>query len=621
MVGGVCMQCSYAFIPSLQMSSVREQPRRQRQSSSYRKLSSLLSTPFPNSVNRAGANHQAQYNVNATTSYYNEMGDDNGFNYYDDDDDDDEMINSRYTRRQSPFPDMPSQLFTSLAMSQFELLSNSLIHGANDDNNNINMNKISSMVLYLPKENTKTGALEFVPAVSYPLEERIFYASSDSSNQPPSIPPTGVVGLLPGFFSARSVIPSYPFVSSSSSSDNTDGEDTEMFTTVSQDNSVSVSAVEEIVLPSSTNDASFNPTPSLSITLFSGLDTLGVLMIWPMKSNDSNQQSNWTSNDKLQITRAAKSLALALSMDNERASTQLANEQFCVAMADSLHQVKSPLQALRTFGKLLQQQLAEDNVANSDRPVPQRVPMTARGQQQALKLAENMMSQGERVIGLIEPMDMLVQNAPYLLQGDVKDNKTSATSGMVQYQLPPSMPDVFGDFDLEIAFPQDILGALVYQYQAVSREKGINFDVVGLEPDADLPGVTISPRHLQEAVSNILDNAIKYVTVRPQGKKGRPRIPQIKVSMISNKSPLQAGVTLIIEDNGQASIEKSERDKVFERGYRSEATQDVDGSGLGLPIAKEMITRMGGMIDVIDDGPNKLDGTCVLIILFREPDL
>ena len=61
---------------------------------------------------------------------------------------------------------------------------------------------------------------------------------------------------------------------------------------------------------------------------------------------------------------------------------------------------------------------------------------------------------------------------------------------------------------------------------------------------------------------------------------------------------------------------------MFERGYRSETVHDtVAGSGLGLAIAREMISRMGGMIDVLEgEGPSKLDGTTSRIILFRDQE-
>jgi signal transduction histidine kinase len=390
-------------------------------------------------------------------------------------------------------------------------------------------------------------------------------------------------------------------------------------------------------------------------------------MIWPNKNNNgrdggknssnnqrsnNNTQWNWTANDKLQVSRAAKSLALALSMDNERVSSQISSEQFQVAMADSLHQVKSPLQALRTFGKLLQRQLAEENNNNNNNNSASGVVAggvggpTIRRQRQMLKLAENMAAQGERVVDLIEPMDMLVNTrSNYLLSGDVKqkttgglalvrspafllpngshyddDNDDNGEANLLVDDSMKSSP-VLGDLQMELAFPNDVLGSCVYAFSMVSREKGINFDAIGFEPDAELPACLISSKQLQEAVSNVIDNAIKYAPMRRKGSRGRPRIPTVKVSLTANEPPLAAGCTLWVEDNG-AGIPDDERDSIFERGYRSkEWTDDVDGSGLGLAVARQMITQMGGRIEVVEDGgPSKLQGTTVRIILFRDPE-
>lgn len=629
------------------------------------------------------------------------------------------VMRSHVQTRRSPFPTMPSELFTNLAQSQFELLSNSLVYttSTTSTTTTTTYNKISSMALYLPKENEFSGQLEFVPAVTYPdpsLEnKRVFIANSafeeksssndndngatsnqqnlspkQSQHQPPVIPSSIQTPLgLPGFFQAKDLIPRYPFVTSSEEDDddvssNNGGDASSllqqqqremMFTTVSSDSKIGVSVVEEISSSSSSSGSTISgddddevlalPQP-LSVTLFSGMETLGVLMIWPNKNNNerdggknsnnnqrsNNTQWNWTANDKLQVSRAAKSLALALSMDNERVSSQISSEQFQVAMADSLHQVKSPLQALRTFGKLLQRQLAEENNNNNNGAsgvvAGGSVGPTIRRQRQMLKLAENMAAQGERVVDLIEPMDMLVNTrSNYLLSGDVKQ-KTTGGLALVRspsFLLPngsnydddndgigeenllvddsvKSSP-VLGDLQMELAFPNDVLGSCVYAFSMVSREKGINFDAIGFEPDAELPACLISSKQLQEAVSNVIDNAIKYAPMRRKGSRGRPRIPTVKVSLTANEPPLAAGCTLWVEDNGPGIGD--ERDSVFERGFRSkEWTDKVDGNGLGLAVARQMITQMGGRIDLVEDGgPSKLQGTTVRIILFRDPEV
>ena len=309
-------------------------------------------------------------------------------------------------------------------------------------------------------------------------------------------------------------------------------------------------------------------------------------------------------------------------------------------------QIKSPLQALRTFGKLLQRQLAEEG---ADAPVDMaQVPATARRRRKALRLADDLLSQGERVIGLLVPMDALIQSdgGRPLLHGDGGEPSTSALvwqpSGATsnegnkradsrrdddggqprQRSLPPPMPS-FGDFELEVASLQDILGPTVYAYEKISRECGVRFHAVGFEPDnVELPGVRVCRKHLIEAVSTVLDNALKYAPLRRKGKVGRPRIPHIRASLAPNDpAQLAPGATLYIEDNGPG-IPGAERDAVFARGYRGEATREAAaGSGLGLAIAREVVLRMGGVIDVLEgEGPHALDGTTVRIVLFREPD-
>jgi hypothetical protein len=51
-----------------------------------------------------------------------------------------------------------------------------------------------------------------------------------------------------------------------------------------------------------------------------------------------------------------------------------------------------------------------------------------------------------------------------------REETSSTSSKLVPYQfvLHPPMP-VFGDMELEMMFPQDVLGTIVYASQAISR--------------------------------------------------------------------------------------------------------------------------------------------------------
>jgi two-component system sensor histidine kinase TctE len=129
---------------------------------------------------------------------------------------------------------------------------------------------------------------------------------------------------------------------------------------------------------------------------------------------------------------------------------------------------------------------------------------------------------------------------------------------------------------------------------------------------------------LQEAVSNSLDNAFKYVVLKNTSTNGgRPRV---RVRLRSNEAPLPPGVTIVIDDNGPG-INDADRDAVFARGFRGSAatTSDIQGSGLGLDIARSLVERMGGTVRILSKREAArlgcLTGTAMKIVLFRNPTL
>ena len=149
--------------------------------------------------------------------------------------------------------------------------------------------------------------------------------------------------------SARDLIPSYPFINSAPDDADDAGGGEDAFAAMAPNSRpISVSVVDEIPVVATRAPADAAPAAAaLSVTLFSGLDTLGVLMIWPLQGGGGARDDDaaprdwrWTPDDKRQVARAARSLALALSMDTDRASARRADERFRVAMADGLHQVR-----------------------------------------------------------------------------------------------------------------------------------------------------------------------------------------------------------------------------------------------------------------------------------------
>lgn len=95
--------------------------------------------------------------------------------------------------------------------------------------------------------------------------------------------------------------------------------------------------------------------------------------------------------------------------------------------------------------------------------------------------------------------------------------------------------------------------------------------------------------HFENALGNIIDNAIKY-----GGNK-------ITIEL----SPTKKGVILSIKDNGNG-ISKTKKEKVFEQFYRIPTgnTHNVKGFGIGLYYTKKIIEKHGGKIYIAYDKNN-----------------
>ncbi len=88
-------------------------------------------------------------------------------------------------------------------------------------------------------------------------------------------------------------------------------------------------------------------------------------------------------------------------------------------------------------------------------------------------------------------------------------------------------------------------------------------------------------RWTAEALYNILDNAVKYT----------PAYGNISV----NVQEWELYFKIDIADTGRGIPEK-EQAAIFKRFYREEAVHDIDGIGIGLFLAREIITMQGGYI-------------------------
>lgn len=146
---------------------------------------------------------------------------------------------------------------------------------------------------------------------------------------------------------------------------------------------------------------------------------------------------------------------------------------------------------------------------------------------------------------------------------------------------------------------RDVLGTAM---ERVSRRLGQRS--VTRDFPADLPVVKADAALLEQALVNILENAIAY----------SPDHSTIELAAYEDRN----NVVLSIEDEGRG-IPTAELERVFERFRRMEESTDRGkGSGLGLAISKGFVEAMGGRIAAaspIHEGK----GTRILISLRKEP--
>jgi two-component system, OmpR family, phosphate regulon sensor histidine kinase PhoR len=134
---------------------------------------------------------------------------------------------------------------------------------------------------------------------------------------------------------------------------------------------------------------------------------------------------------------------------------------------------------------------------------------------------------------------------------------------------------------VEIVPVQDIVERVVstLQLQAAQKHIHLSSDIL----PQTIPLIEADQALLQQALHNLVDNAIKYT--RPEGK----------VLLRVQTQPI--GVVFQVIDNG-IGISPMDLPRVFEKFYRGaqQTSKDERGSGLGLAIVKSIAERHGGRV-------------------------
>jgi two-component system phosphate regulon sensor histidine kinase PhoR len=120
----------------------------------------------------------------------------------------------------------------------------------------------------------------------------------------------------------------------------------------------------------------------------------------------------------------------------------------------------------------------------------------------------------------------------------------------------------------------------LHRAQADAKEIRLTTDVPG-----DLPSVLADRRNMEEILTNLITNAIKYTPEKGQ---------------IDLKASVQADYLCVQVSDTGFGMEAEEKEHIFDRFYRikNSQTRYIQGTGLGLAIVKSIIESHQGRIEV-----------------------
>jgi signal transduction histidine kinase len=272
----------------------------------------------------------------------------------------------------------------------------------------------------------------------------------------------------------------------------------------------------------------------------------------------------WQEQERQSIEQISHTVALAAIIDRERYwATQALREQQQLQgrqqklLDNLLHQLRNPLTAIYTFGKLLLKKLPADDVNH--------------------RVALNITRESEHLKELLQQLDDLAGTRQIAAAAEdllLPMGEELTDENRALPLLPPA------SLQLQACSVVEILEPILANAAVVAQEKQLAF---AAQIPTTTPPVLASASALREVLGNLVDNALKYTL---QGA--------VLVTVGCNEQQL----SIIISDSG-LGIPEIDLPRLFQRSYRGvQASGNIPGTGLGLSIAKELLEQMGGQIQV-----------------------
>jgi signal transduction histidine kinase len=127
----------------------------------------------------------------------------------------------------------------------------------------------------------------------------------------------------------------------------------------------------------------------------------------------------------------------------------------------------------------------------------------------------------------------------------------------------------------------EIIASAAGSFRGIAEKKGLGF---ALEVPQSLPLIKGNPLRIDQVISNLVSNAIKFT---PEGS--------VTVKAWANNGQ----VLMEVADTG-LGIPEEAQDKLYQKFYRVKRpeTRGIQGTGLGLAITRSIIENYGGQIEL-----------------------
>ena len=165
--------------------------------------------------------------------------------------------------------------------------------------------------------------------------------------------------------------------------------------------------------------------------------------------------------------------------------------------------------------------------------------------------------------GYVEQLTAQAEKLQFLIESMVKAGRLE--TGVIAVQPRPADVGALTQAAVQSALPE-------------AERRGVQLSRLPAEV-----GACFDPKWTQEALGNLIDNAIKYT----------PAGGSVTVSV----TPYELFCRIDVADTGPG-IPEDEQGRIFERFYRSPTVRDAQGVGLGLYLAREIAAANGGYIKV-----------------------